>query len=179
MKLIASMGILALGTMGSLHAKGSLQSDQLGFVQAPGAGSQTLAIAEVPSLVRHAAEVALRSYETEVNFLGATLDFDEIEAVYEVTARTQDGRQIEIDISPQAQVLEIEQEISRTEVPLPVLETLRTMVPNYQAADESPLIEKSIRPASNGLLEVWYEFAGINYDVEIRSDARAVLLEMP
>lgn len=31
--------------------------------------------------------------------------------------------------------------------------------------------------SKNGLLEVWYEFSGTNYDVEIRSDAKIIVIE--
>ena len=45
-------------------------------------------------------------------------------------------------------------------------------------ADAQPRIEKSIRPSANGLSEIWYEFSGVTFDVEVRSDGRAHIVPL-
>jgi hypothetical protein len=72
---------------------------------------------------------------------------------------------------------ELEIEISQDKVLENVHEAVRRFALGFEASGESPTIEKSIRPSAGGLPEIWYEFSGVTFDVEVRSDARAVLIE--
>ena len=180
--MIGVAGALAIGTtlLGAADARGSERSvspDDLGVVEAPTAGSTPVDLADVPRLVLHAARVAFKEYDDRAELTGAQVDADEIEAVYEVKGRASDGTLLEADIGADAVLQELEIEISPHKVPENVSEALHTFAPDFKASDESPAIEKSIRPSAGGLPEIWYEFSGVTFDVEVRSDARAVLIE--
>jgi len=125
----------------------------------------------------HAARVAFKEYDGQAVLTGAQTDADEIEAVYEVKGRASDGTLLEADIGADAVLLELEIEISRHKVPENVLEAVSRFAAGFEASDESSAIEKSIRPSAGGLSEILYEFSGVTFDVEVRSDARAVLIE--
>ncbi|MDQ3775013.1 MAG: hypothetical protein M3461_11955 [Pseudomonadota bacterium] len=154
-----------------------MKPNDLGVVEAPNAGSTPVDLADVPPLVLHAARVAFKEYVGQAVLTGAHVDADGIEAVYEVKGRASDDTLIEADIQADAVLLELEIEISRQEVPENVHEAVRRFALGFEASGESPAIEKSIRPSAGGLPEIWYEFSGVTFDVEVRSDARAVLIE--
>jgi hypothetical protein len=180
---IGLAGVLAVGTMlvGDAGASGrgvaSVSVSDLGVVEAPTAGSTQLDLDEVPPLVLHAARVAFKEFDGRATVTGAQVDADETEAVYEVKGRATDGTLLEADIGADAVLRELEIEISRNDVPANVREAVRRFAPDFKPANESPAIEKSVRPTGGGLPEIWYEFSGTTFDVEVRSDARAVLIE--
>jgi len=180
--MIGVAGALVIGTtlLGAADARGSERSvnpEDLGVVEAPTEGSTPVDLTDVPPLVLHAARVAFKEYDDRAELTGAQVDADEIEAVYEVKGHTSDGTLLEADIGADAVLQELEIEISPDKVPENVREALHTFASDFEASDESPAIEKSIRPSAGGLSEIWYEFSGVTFDVEVRSDARAVLIE--
>jgi hypothetical protein len=87
------------------------------------------------------------------------------------------GTLLEADIGADGVLDELEVQSSAAEVPQNVSDAILEFAPAFEAADESPAIEKSIRPSAGGLPEIWYEFSGTTFDVEVRSDARAILVE--
>ena len=105
------------------------------------------------------------------------MDFDEIEAVYEIQASGVNGMKLEADVSASGEIQEHEIELAREDVPANVLEALNLYFPTFEASPDSPSVEKSLRPSANGLLEVWYEFGGMKFDVEVRSDAKSLLID--
>ncbi|SMF79935.1 PepSY domain-containing protein [Pseudobacteriovorax antillogorgiicola] len=172
--------IAVLSMISSIALADNTQTDSssnLGFVEAPAAGSMAMTLEAVPGPILHAAQVALQNYVGKNELVSVELDRDEIEAVYEISALTADGRRLEADISASGKVLEIEEEIASNAVPFKIRTAIQTYLPNFLPAKETPAVEKSIRPASNGLLEVWYEYAGELFDVEVRSDGLALLIE--
>jgi hypothetical protein len=70
----------------------------------------------------------------------------------------------------------LEIEIGAGEVPGGVMQALKMFAPQFVPAQDG-LIEKSVRPSDVGLPIIWYEFSGSNFDVEVRSDGKAVLIE--
>jgi hypothetical protein len=146
-------------------------------VRPPASGSKSLTMKEVPAYIRHSAEAALGSVTKSFSISSAQLDLDDVLAIYEIEARTEDGRRVEVDVEPSGRIEEIEVEVSRDEVPAVVMEAFTKTVSNFQPADGEVLYEKSLRPAKNGLLEVWYEFSGKTFDVEIRNDGQSILIE--
>ncbi len=148
-----------------------------GFVEGAAAGSRQLALADVPAIVRHAAEVALAGYGSSYTVMNVSLDLDEVEAIYEIRTRGANGRTVEVDVDATGKIEELEIEIRADELPVNVMEALARQVPAFEVSKESPTYEKSLRPSRNGLLEVWYEFSGTNFDVEIRSDAKVIVIE--
>jgi hypothetical protein len=161
----------------SALAQPSSQPQDLGVVQAPSAGSVQIPLFLLPPHIRHSAEVAFKKYEAGATLTSAQLDKDDVLGVYEVQGQTADGRLIEADIRPDGVVEELEIQIGRGAVPEAVLQALEAFAPNFTPAQEQPRIEKSIRPSAVGLPEIWYEFSGTQFDVEVRSDGRAVLIE--
>lgn len=183
--IIGLVGALAIGmavigaTDAGAQASGavSVNPTDLGVVEAPAAGTTVIDLAALPPLVLHAARVAFKEYDGQAVVTSAQVDADEVDAVYEVKGRATDGTLLEADIGGDAVLRELEIQISSDAVPANVREALSTFAPLFEAADESPAIEKSIRPSLSGLPEVWYEFSGVTFDVEVRSDARALLIE--
>ena len=176
MKSLFALSIFVLASS-STASMAEEQNLGLGFVEAPASGSTPLGLTDVPKTVMHAAMVALKTEASLTGFESAELDRDEIEAVYELKARMPDGRAIEVDVSTAGVILEIENEILKTTVPSQVILALDAYFPDFKADPKGVQIEKSIRPAGNNLLEVWYEFAGQDFDAEIRSDARVIVIE--
>jgi len=175
---LSSLALTASLPFATAHAVESVKPNDLGVVEAPNAGSKPVDLADVPPLVLHAARVAFKEYDGQAVLTGvAQVDADEIKAVYEVKGRASDGTLLEADIQADAVLEELEIEISRQKVPENVLEAVGRFAHDFKASDESPAIEKSIRPSAGGLPEIWYEFSGVTFDVEVRSDARAVLIE--
>ncbi|MGH8606928.1 MAG: hypothetical protein ACREX9_05785 [Gammaproteobacteria bacterium] len=174
---LSSLALTASLPFATADAVESVEPNDLGVVEAPDAGSTPVDLADVPALVLHAARVAFKEYDDQAELTGAQVDTDEIKAVYEVKGRASDGTLLEADIQADAVLQELEIEISREKVPENVREAVRRFAGNFEASDEPPAIEKSIRPSAGGLPEIWYEFSGVTFDVEVRSDARAVLIE--
>ncbi len=170
------VGLLCLSTVSSAKAASEMKTP--GIVEAPVQGStMSLTLEQLPTLVRHAAELAFRGYSEGYTITRAQVDMDDIEAVYEVQAKSSDGRFLEADVSSDGKIMELEVEITREEVPAEVAKALSTFAPGFALSTEGPAYEKSFRPSANGLLEIWYEFSGTNFDVEINSNGTSVLIE--
>jgi hypothetical protein len=174
---VTALALLSLATVGFAASSPSEKVPGFGFVQGAAGGSRTLALTDVPANVRHAAEVALAGYGSSYTVMNVSLDLDEVEAIYEIRTRGSNGRIVEVDVDASGKIEELELEIRADEVPANVMEALARQVPTFETSKESPMQEKSLRPSKNGLLEVWYEFSGTNFDVEIRSDAKVIVIE--
>jgi hypothetical protein len=166
----------SLVTLDSAVAQTSVNPQDLGIVEAPAAGSITVPLGQVPLPIRHSAQVAFKVFDSNASLTGAQLDKDDVLAVWEVRGVTSDGRQLEADIKPDGTIEELEIEIRQGAVPNEVMQALKTFAPQFVPAADR-LIEKSVRPSDVGLSEIWYEFSGANFDVEVRSDGRAALIE--
>lgn len=175
--LKAALLTLTVGTImqGTARAQ-QVQPDDLGIVEAPTAGSVPVPLAQVPLAILHTAEVAFKKYAGGGSITSVQIDKDEILAIYEVIG-TSGGRRVEADIRPDGVLEELELQVGQGQVPEAVSQALATYAPAFQPAAQQPRIEKSIRPSQGGLPEIWYEFSGTNFDVEIRSDGKAVLIE--
>ena len=175
------MGVISLAAALVIAAPGVVTAQQvqpgdLGVVEAPTAGSVAIPLNAVPLHILHSAEVAFKRYGGGGVIVSAQVDKDEVLAVYEIIG-TSDGRRVEADVRGDGFVLELELQVGQGQVPEEVSQALSRFAPNFQPAPQQPRIEKSIRPSEIGLPEIWYEFSGINFDVEIRSDGNAVLIE--
>jgi hypothetical protein len=164
-----------LGGAGVAQAQ-QVQPQDLGVVQAPAAGNVSIPLDAVPLPVLHSAEVAFKRYEAGATLTAAQVDKDDVLAVYEIQGQY-GGRLLEADVRADGVVLELEIEIGQGQVPQAVSQSLEQLAPGFSPATERPRIEKSVRPSEVGLPEIWYEFSGTTFDVEIRSDGRAVLIE--
>jgi len=115
----------------------------------------------------------LKEHAGGATLTSAQLDMDDILAIWEIGAEA-GGVALEADIRPDGTVEELEVEISEDEVPQAVLDAKARWFPSF--APEG-LIEKSIRPSDDGLPQIWYEFSGVEFDVEVRRDGAAALVE--
>lgn len=179
---IISLGAITAIAAGTLVAQAgnrtpAINTNDLGVVEAPVAGSTRLDVSAVPAIVLHSANVAFKTNIGAATVTGAQVDKDEVQAIYEVQGRTASGALVEADITADGTVNELEIEIESSHVPAAVLEALETYAPTFEASEERPKVEKSIRPSAIGLPEIWYEFSGSNFDVEVRSDARNIVIE--
>jgi hypothetical protein len=153
-----------------------LQPGDLGVVEAPTAGAVTISLGDIPIPILHTAEVAFKKYMGGGSVTSAQVDKDDVLAVYEIVG-TAGGRRVEADIRADGVLVELEIQIGQGQVPEAVTQALATYAPGFEPAAEQPRIEKSVRPSDGGLPEIWYEFSGTSFDVEIRSDGKAVLIE--
>jgi hypothetical protein len=167
----------SLLTHESAFAQSSVNPQDLGIVEAPVAGSVNIPLGLVPLHIRHTAQVAIKQFAGGGTLTSGQLDKDDVLGLYEIAGVTMDGKLFEVDVRPDGVVEELEIEIGAGEVPAAVREALATFAPGFTAATGRPLIEKSVRPSAIGLSEIWYEFSGVTFDVEVRSDGRAVLIE--
>jgi hypothetical protein len=175
MHTVAVAAILSVSAYASANAQ-QLQPGDLGVVEAPSAGSVSIELADVPLPVLHSAEVAFKKYMGGGTITSAQVDKDDVLAVYEIVG-TSGGRRVEADVRADGVLLELELQVGQGQVPEAVSQALSTHAPGFQPANEQPRIEKSIRPSAIGLPEIWYEFSGQTFDVEIRSDGKAILIE--
>lgn len=167
--------ILSVMVYGSANAQ-QLQPGDLGVVEAPSAGTVQIPLDDVPLPILHTAEVAFKKYMGGGTVTSAQVDKDDVLAVYEIIG-TSGNRRVEADVRADGVLVELEIQIGQGQVPQAVSQALATHAPGFQPAEEQPRIEKSIRPSAAGLPEIWYEFSGVNFDVEIRSDGKAILIE--
>jgi hypothetical protein len=169
--IVANAGAQATGGVSTVD------SGDLGVVSAPTAGTTQIDLASVPPLVLHAARVAFKEFDGAAVISSAQVDADEVGAIYEIKGQASDGTRLEADITAAAVLDELEVGIPASAVPQAVSDAVHRFAPDFELADEVPAIEKSIRPTESGLPEIWYEFSGTTFDVEVRSDARALLIE--
>lgn len=174
---LAALSIGATADDNRRPAFPAVDSKDLGVVTVPGAGSSALALSAVSPALLHSAKVALKDYDGKAQVTGVQLDGDDVIAVYEFAGKAADGTLLEVDILPNGSVEELEIAISKDAVPSAVWNALRTFAPEFEFADDAVLIEKSVRPSAVGLPQIWYEFSGVDFDVEIRSDARGIFIE--
>jgi hypothetical protein len=169
MSLAAAFSLVAASGLAQ-----SVQPQDIGVVQAPSAGNRAV---NAPADILHSAEVAMKKYDDGATVISSHLDKDDVMGIWEVQGRTAAGRLIEVDVRPGGTIEEVELEIGAGQVPPEVQAALARFAPGFIPSPERPRIEKSVRPSAIGLPEVWYEFSGTTFDVEIRSDGRAVFIE--
>jgi len=176
-----TLGALSVVATADDHRRSSalptVEPKDFGVVAAPSAGSTALALNAVSPALLHAAKVVLKNYDGAAEVTGVQLDGDDVAPVYEFAGKAADGSVLEADILLDGSLEELEISISKDAVPAPVWDALRTFAPNFEFSDEAVLIEKSVRPSALGLPQIWYEFSGVEFDVEIRSDAKGIFIE--
>ena len=173
------LAVVSVAAHGTALAQSSINPPQLGVVEAPTAGSENIPLNQLENRfphIKHSAEVAFKTWFGGATITSAQLDKDDVLAIFEVKGLI-GNRIVEADIRPDGVVEELEIEVGENAVPEAVTQALKKFAPSFAPSAEAPRIEKSIRPSKIGLPEIWYEFSGTNFDVEIRSDGKAVLIE--
>lgn len=145
-----------------------LLSATLAVAAAP-AFAEDLKMQDVPANVRAVALEAAGGLPLE----SVALDLDGGTATYEFKTKTVRGTKLEIDVTPDSEIEEIEEEIALQDVPGAVTELLAVHFPSVQPT----FVERSTR----GTMAVWYEFEvtkdGREYDIEVRADGRVILIQ--
>jgi hypothetical protein len=97
---------------------------------------------EMNQVSPHVVEVA-KHYAPGAAWESVSTDFDTQlgEAEYEIKGKMQNGTVVEVDVSPQGKVHEIETVIQASEVPTPVMKLVNTYLPGFSPT----LVEKSAR----------------------------------
>lgn len=108
----------------------------------------------------------------EVKILGANTETEEDGSfVYEIQGMVESGRNIEIDLDPDANVVEIEIEFFKDDVPGAVLKSMEARMPDFVPE----FIEAS---HSDSMQVIGYEFAGklgdSLMDIEVSADGRNI-----
>jgi len=147
---VTAIGGVVAGVVQASHEGGV----PTGYTTQPIGGEQNIALDQVPPQVLHTADQAAQG----ADLTKAQVDFDEVEAVYELTAAD-----IEVDVKADGTLQEIEEKIVRRQVPREVRRLLRHSFPDLRIDQ----IERSTRPTPVGLLQRFYEFDGENRGEEI------------
>jgi hypothetical protein len=177
-KTLAVVGMtcaIGVGSVGVVQAQRDAEPEELptGYTVQPLGGEQTIDIGDVPPQVLHTADQAAKT----ADLTNAQVDFDDIEAVYEIT-----GEGIEIDVKTNGKLEEIEENLgsrreAREAIPRPVRQLLRRQLPGFSPED----FERSTRPTEVGLLRVFYEFDGTRdgeeLDVEVNQRGTVYTVE--
>ena len=138
------------------------------FALSAGAGEeQSVPLDKVPAHILMAAKNAAPG----VKFQKAGIEVEDV-ITYELVGKNGDGRIVEVDVTTEGKVLEVETEVKLDEVPKAVKAAHKRRVPNVKPE----FIEKSERPCG-----VWYEIEGMEgdktTDVEISACGKKVIIE--
>lgn len=142
-----------------------------------------LALASLPALAQEekpmamdeapaAALDAAKQHAGGMEFTNVQVDMDEGVETHEFSGKGQDGKMLEVDVTADGKVLEIEREIAMDEVPGEVSQKPDRYAPGFQPT----FVEKSERPDA-----VYYELEGQGQngelDIEIREDGRRIIIQ--
>lgn len=123
--------------------------------------------------VPHAAMAAARQAAGTTEFQAVGLDLDDGQATWELSTKSGDGKGIEVDVTAEGMVVEVEYETAEDEVPQRVMDLLRKYFPDMQPAT----IERSVRKNFVTFYEFEGEANGSEVDVEVRNDGRMLVIQ--
>lgn len=129
-------------------------------------GEQTIEISAIPQPVMAAAEEA----ESGMDFTEANTETEGGKTIYEIRGKDSAGMTVEVDVSEDGTVEEIERQIAADKVPANVMAALRMEVPNFQPT----LIETSERDGAVTTYEFEGTADGKTWDVEVSADGSDV-----
>ena len=137
-----------------------------------------------PSLANEETEISITDAPAElldvaretapgVEFTRVSIEEEVSGKVYEFEAVDYAGRHIEIDVLEDGTLEEIEMEISESEIPSAVRETLETTIPGF----EPDYIELSVRQnGADFVYEFQGEYEGAQIDIEIAEDGKLLVI---
>ena len=127
---------------------------------------------ELTQVPPHVLEVA-NHYAPEAKWESAGTDFDTqtMWPEYEIAGKLPNGAAIEVDVTPEGNLHEVETVIEASTVPEPVMKLLGVYLPGFTPT----LVEMSTRPNA-----VFYEFEGTvngrEIDVEVNAAGTAIVI---
>lgn len=133
------------------------------------AGGQSISMDAVPAV---ALEVAKRAVpQVTLDKAGTEVSSDDV-LEYELSGKNANGKQVEVDVTADGSIREIESEITPEEVPQNVVSKLKAYLPDFKPS----FVEKSQRP---NFID-WYEFEGVHngreIDVEITASGGVIII---
>jgi hypothetical protein len=132
--------------------------------------SGALEMTQVPP---HVAEVA-KHYAPGAKWETVGTDFDAQlgEAEYEIKGKMENGTVIEVDVSPEGKIHEIETVIHAGDVPAPVTKLMSAYLPGFSPT----LVEKSARPDGVTFYEFEGKMNGRDIDVEVNAAGTEIII---
>jgi hypothetical protein len=132
--------------------------------------SFALELGQVPE---HVLETA-RHYAPDATWETAGTDYDTqlMMPEYEITGTTEDGMSIEVDVSPEGKLHEIETEVEAGAMPEAASALLETYLPGFTPT----LVEESTRPNNVTFYELEGQIDGRDVDVEVKEDGTEIII---
>ena len=130
----------------------------------------SMELAQVPA---HITEVA-RHFAPDAQWESAGTDYDTqlMEPEYEIKGKMKDGKAVEIDVSPDGRIHEVETAIATSEVPTAVMKIIETYLPGF----EPSLVEMSARPDNVNFYEFEGKVNGREVDVEVNASGTEIII---
>ena len=134
--------VLAVGLAGLISSAALGQQEK----------EQKIDLAKVPAAVRRAADMAAPG----VTWHHAS---QETKTIYELTGKNAHGREVEVEVTPEGEVIEVETAIPLHEVPKAALDAFKAKYPHLKAT---------------GAESVWERGRIVAYDILTRKDHKSV-----
>lgn len=132
--------------------------------------SLALDLAQVPP---HVLEVA-NHFAPDATWESAGTDYDTqlMAPEYEIVGKMKDGTVVEIDVSPEGDLHEIETVIAADAVPAPVMKLLNTYLPGFAPTK----VELSARPNNVNFYELEGMVSGREVDIEVNAAGTEIII---
>ena len=130
----------------------------------------SMELARVPA---HITEVA-RHFAPDARWDSAGTDYDTqlMEPEYEIKGKLKDGKAVEIDVSPDGRIHQVETAIAASDVPAAVMRIIETYLPGF----EPSLVEMSARPDNVNFYEFEGKVNGREVDVEVNASGTEIII---
>ena len=130
----------------------------------------SMELAQVPA---HITEVA-RHFAPDAQWDSAGTDYDTqlMEPEYEIKGKLKDGKAVEIDVSPDGRIHQVETAIAASDVPAAVMRIIETYLPGF----EPSLVEMSARPDNVNFYEFEGKVNGREVDVEVNASGTEIII---
>ena len=130
----------------------------------------SMELAQVPA---HITEVA-RHFAPDARWDSAGTDYDTqlMEPEYEIKGKLKDGKAVEIDVSPDGRIHQVETAIAASDVPAAVMRIIETYLPGF----EPSLVEMSARPDNVNFYEFEGKVNGREVDVEVNASGTEIII---
>ena len=148
----------------------ALLAGSLGLFSATVQGAdEKIDLAKVPAVVKQAADHAAPG----VTWTKATKEVEDGKTIYELVGKDAKGREVEVEVTPQGKVIEVETHIPMSEVPATVTDAFKAKYPGQKVTDTEAV-------SKDGKV-VAYDFAtklkGKDVEVRVSADGKTFEVE--
>jgi hypothetical protein len=91
---------------------------------------------------------------------------------YEITGKTKDGKRIEVDVSAEGKLHEVETEVQASDMPDAAMKLVKTYLPDFAPT----LVEKSARPNNVTFYELEGTVSGREVDIEVNEAGTEIII---